>query len=451
MSKNTVLVLSSALLLCIAYAWPAYWCWLVFIFLIPLFAVNHSVGFKEGLLWGLVFYSLHLYPIAQILYEYAQDDYRMLLYPLLIIYLAIYSGIWFFLVRIVRKYCRALAWPVVTFCYFVWMQCAAFWIFDVREGYPFALPIIPLAQYAEIVRLLPWCGVYGLTALLIWSQWLIVAYVYNKKSGYALSAFCCYTVFFIGFFVPMQEQPLPNFAKKLVYISPSHFDEECFMHPLDCAQEIAYALQEGVTQYPEAICFVLPESAFPFVAYSHIYELWQSVVDDNNHELIVGLHKEYGCIIKNCFSHLKSCRIIQTYEKTHATCFTERTPFHLKGFKFFSHLFGGNTDRSQNNFSYIKGVHHKWSPLIRIFNYPFFPVLCSKLFFNDFLPLPFNKVPILLLCNDNWFTTNQMKRLMFLYAKIYTLRWNRPIIYVSHSIGTLISQTGRSTTLSTIA
>ena len=84
MSNSTVLIVLSAVLLCVAYAWPVYWCWLVFVFLIPLFAVDRPVGFKDGLLWGLVFYSLHLYPIAQILYDRAQGEYRLLLYPVLI-------------------------------------------------------------------------------------------------------------------------------------------------------------------------------------------------------------------------------------------------------------------------------------------------------------------------------------------------------------------------------
>jgi len=438
----------SAGLLYLAYRWPLYCGIGALIFLIPLYLSAGRLRFKEGFLWGALFYSLHLIPIAQILYDRAVGEWRLTVYVLLVVYMATQSGLWFFVAhRLDRYLCLRAVWPIITGAYFVWGQTRMFWFLGEPEGYPFSLPIIPLAAYAPSLRMMPLIGVYGITAILIMMQWLFAQYIRNKEGRYAAGGLVLLSVFCIGFFCKEDTPQLPDYLQQLVYVSLPQCAYEHNGHPIDCAQAIASVVQEGVEQFDKPVCFVLPESAFPFVLHPYVRDLWQSILDDNGSQLIVGIHKKDGFITKNSFIQLDFCRIIQTYEKKHSVIFTEKTPFYLKGCYFLSHLFGGKTDRSLHN-NYIRGTY---TSLIRIYTYYFFPVLCSELFFNDFSSLPFKKVPILLLCNDKWFTSDHMKNLMFLYAKTYAINWKRPLIYISHSKGALISQTGRAADLTTIA
>lgn len=445
MNNAYVLTIVSALLLFFAYVSPEYCGWLVFIFAVPLF-IGNKWGFRLGFVWGLCFYMLHLHAIADILYYKAHGNYRLVLFLFLVFYCAIQSGVFFKITGMQKRILQ----PFILSSFFIWMQTAVFWIFGVIEGYPFSLPIIPLGYYDWLLVLLPYSGVYGLTITLIYFQWLLVCAIRYKNKWYSTAVIAWISVFTIGLFVMQAEdvddETIKKIIQTMVYIQPSLLYQ---IHPLDYAQEIAYCLQQGSEQFVnQKKCFILPESAYPFIVHQHVLDMWQIIFDDNNSELILGAHKNIGNKTKNCAFHIKSCRIMLTYEKNHSTPFTERTPYYLKDWYFFTHLFGGKTDRSNYSSYNIRGTH---SSFIWIFNQPFYLVLCSELFFNDFLPLSNNKVPILLLCNDSWFSTNQMKNLMFLYAKIYAIRWKRPLIYISHTHATLFSKTGRAMPLSHLA
>ena len=389
-------------------------------------------GFRFGCLWGLCFYGLHCYPIATVLYLRGQGDYRLLVYLFLVLFFAIQSGFWFLCSHFIELYSSRHMRPLITMGYFVWMQTMVFWLFDICEGYPFALPIIPIAHHERLLQLLPLMGVYGMTMALIAGQWFIACAL--KQYQYSLLACGCFIPFLLGYAIQKQEL-IPEYIKHIVYISP---EWEC-MHPYDTAQDITYCLQKAAEQYKRGVCFIMPESAYPFSLSSYQTDLWQSVLYHNKQQIIIGAHKKSDKTSINTLFHLDQCRIIQTYEKKHSVILTERTPFYLKGIYFFTHLFGGNTDRSPIK----KDKRSIYSLLIRIYNYYFLPVLCSELFYNDFSSLPYKKAPILLLCNDGWFHFYYIRYCMLLYAKIYAIRWKRPIIYISHSNGFFISETGR--------
>jgi len=431
---------------------------------VPIYLYHDGLDFRQGFVWGAFFYFLHLYPIAEVLYVRGQGEYRMIVYIMLVVFFGVHSGLWFYYAQMLRRYIPLSAWPLVTYIYFMWMQTGVFWICDICEGYPFALPIIPLGEYADCMFLLPLLSVYGLTACLICAQWsfasVIRHYFYERKNKHTffhvIIAFCCYTVFIVGFFLCKDEASQESeIISHIVYISPSRFGMDSCTHPMDCTQEIAYALQKGIDQYhstfhkAHGLCFVFPESTFPFILYEHNHTLWQSILDDNEDkklQILLGAHEKPQNVSYNCLSLLNQRRIMQTYAKNHAVVFTERIPYLFKGISFFNNLFGGITDRSNNKIN--KGTY---SLLIKVHTHYILPILCSQLFYNDFSPLPFQKVPILLLCNDNWFSTHQIKNLMFLYAKIYAMSYKRPIIYVSFSRGIFFSETGRAVALSTIA
>lgn len=430
----------SALSLFLAYELPIYFCWLVFLFLIPLYLQASKLRFWDGFAWGLLFYGIHLYPLAYILYERAQGQLRLLVYPFIIIFFALHSGVWFYVGNSGYKKQYTWAWPSATIAYFFWMQTMAFWIFDLCEGYPFALPIIPLGEYPCFLRLISVLHIYGYTILLIIAQW----HVTQAKGRYKLLVLVWLFPFWAGCIVP--EDPISNEHKACEHITcilPTSFDEYALYHPMDCAQEIAIALQKGVAQTKEPTCFVFPESTFPFAVQEHHIALWQSILDDNPHSVMIGTHKKCGKINKNCIVYFNSRRIIQTYEKNHSCIFTERTPFLMKCTQLGACLFP-NTAHEVISYSgtysllYMESTHY------------ILPVLCSELFFNDFSQLPY-KEPILLFCNDSWFITNQMKNLMFLYTKIYAMIHQRYLYYISHSITALFPQTGRARALSTIA
>lgn len=440
------IVCISAFLFHLSYAVAPIFYWCAFLFLVPIFCLPR-LRFSYGLVWGLLFYAAHFYAVAYLIYEQGQGDYRLLVYLLLVLFCALHSASWLYIMGILEHgtSCAAVR-PLITFGFFVWMQTTLFWPFDLWEGYPFALPIIPLAHQVYCIYALPWIGVYGLTACLIAGQWTLVQALRTRSLIYIVATVLWYAPFFIGYVMPYQDEIVPSYTSNIICVAPVQHMKN-IKNPLDGAQEIAYALQDTVEQCHEPdSCFIMPESAYPFCMQEYQCSLWQSLFYHNEQQFIIGTHKKCNNKAINVLVQLNQCRIIQTYEKTHSTPLTERIPYYLRNYGLFN-LFGGETDRSHNKKIGQEDIRNLFTILIRINHHYFLPVLCSELFFNDFSSLPFKKVPMLLLCNDGWFYHDYPRYCMFLYAKIYAITWQRSLLYISHTRGFFISQTGNAAAL----
>ena len=123
----------------------------------------------------------------------------------------------------------------------------------------------------------------------------------------------------------------------------------------------------------------------------------------------------------------------------------------LKEYRFFNNLFGGNTDRSNQQ----KIVQKIWNTSIlnnnTVFSQNYFIMICSELFFNGFFPIPKNEKPIILLCNESWFSSRYIKTLMLNYVQLYALSTQKEVIYVGHYHGVFISKRGKVQNLLAIA
>lgn len=95
----------------------------VYFFLIPIFwytrKYNKLFSFKDGFIWGVFFFTVHCSSFLQILINKGCGQGRVLAYVLLVIYMSLHSGIWFFFAnQLTKKVSVSLAWLAATVGYF---------------------------------------------------------------------------------------------------------------------------------------------------------------------------------------------------------------------------------------------------------------------------------------------------------------------------------------------
>ena len=88
-------IILSACIYLISFIYPNYLYCGLFLYLVPLFISDVQYKFKEGYLWGFIFFAGHLSWFGQMIYEKGQGDMRMIVYLVTVCYFAIFSGFWF--------------------------------------------------------------------------------------------------------------------------------------------------------------------------------------------------------------------------------------------------------------------------------------------------------------------------------------------------------------------
>lgn len=428
-----ILVSSSALILAASYLITFLW-WTVFIFLIPLFfcALKYPIKpYKDGLVWGLLFWTIHYYGIVYVIYEKGEGEWRLLAGLFLILYSSLYVILWFAIAKRLAHLRDSSSWKVVcwivaTFFYFYWVRYYMFFIFNQKIGYSFGLPTLLLAHSPKTLVLLPTFGTNIFLLITLASGGMAALALYERSYCKLLFALAVLVPFGVGFvWQPPAEKP--KALNLFGYITPISSPS-----PYECAVDINEKITELLIRHPSVQYVVMPESAYPFYLNEdrQALELWRTNALRNNACLLLGSYRnEKTSQGHNSFYHIQEGRIISFYDKRLQFPFIEYHPWnHCEKIK---ELFLKN----KKEFTCSKRTAH---PFILSDTLSVMPMLCSDLFFD--LPLSTNnKWPIVCAVNDNWFSILYMRKLMLLFAVYKSIETSHDIIYVSYSHGVWLS------------
>lgn len=435
-AKVWLFLVVSAMLLNLALMMPDFFFAVSFIFLIPIFYLvqgNSRLGFVHGFFWGILFFLVHFVEFFLLVYQQASGTFRPVFPLLLVIYCALYAGLWFKLAYSCEyrlPQFRSLWWIVSTAFYFFFMTEFLFWIFGSLSGYCFINPLVPLAIHPFLLGMLANVTFLPLFTCIVISSWLLAKYGIKGRSADGVLGMLMLAPFIGGYWVPKSHQKTID-AKLIAYAVCDEMD-----NPLECAQNITKNIQKALEEKPSAIMIIMPESTFPFCLnnYPEFIEMWSLNALDNEQELLIGSHSAEQDSFLNSFFVVRDSRIMHRYVKNTYMFFTEYIPPLWNLFPFFKTLFLRNKKEFTPN-------NKKDDRLFLLAGgYTFEPCICSDLFLTR---KKFNSpYPLLCIASDNRFQCKYFKRLMALFARYAALEMDKEIIYVTQSTAILINRKG---------
>lgn len=402
-------VLSSAVLYAASFLCLPFFWWALFFFLIPLFwALRfYRLSFLHGVMWGCVSYGSLLSAVWLVSIEYGAGWFRYSAPGLVVLWFALWSGLWFVLLTMACSYTgskKALVQTSITTAYFMGIHTLVLWpFFGCAQGYPFVCPLIPLI-YVSSPGLLPFIHTAGLLFILVGIQVLCV-----QKTKLALLG--------IGlFFLP--DQRMAGCWKQEMLCTAERWS--C-PEPYERAQEICHHLIACKERHPEKRFIVLPESTFPFVLTEHLYavKMWTDNALQTDTYLILGAYRREGGKLFNTFFITHQGRIIYYYDKTHLIPFFEQNHSNKLVFKKGNSLFLHKKESFSPGTSPQNTFMLTGSDLIT-------PLICSETFWT--MPSCAQAVALV---NDSYFSLAYFPLTMRLLAHMNALEQRTDLLYCS--------------------
>lgn len=374
--SGIIVIFISAIIYNLAFYYPPL-AFLILLFWVPLYG---NYGFKKGFLWGILAYGIHSYWLFILLKtkSEASPTLCLFLYFFIVIYFALTSGVWFFVLQ--KLNIRSVAtYLLIMGGYFIGLHWYGLWFISWDNikfnaaGYPFFFPLIPLIKYKLFLYLIS-CAV--------------------------------------GMFNPYKDTRPPGI--KFVHLKP---DDNQYRQNADIVgQRIYHKLAE--LNLREGDIVVAPESTYPFSLNKHVkdIDLWEYALKENS-LLIGGLQTKLKKRHQSIY-WIRRRRIMEVYDKTNLIPFVEKLPNFLEKSTLLSDLFLNNKRSIHEGNG---GTLFKLNSKICIK-----PLVCSELFFGV------KKVSdCYLVCfiNDSWFTTT-FRYWMQSYARLISAWINRPILYI---------------------
>jgi apolipoprotein N-acyltransferase len=430
-------ILLSAVLYSVAFVFPSC-CFFVFLFLVPLFYVvfrDQKIAFVDGFLWGLSVFLIQYHALFWFFLEHVQGSLRITAWFFLMLYIALYAGIWFWLSAKLSSYINPLiAWSLTSLGYFCAMTTFSLWIFGNVEGTIFSFPLLPLVYYPRWLVLLPCCGKFFLLEFLIIAQACCALSFVKKRIIYFMLSILFFFPFLYGWIMQEKVQNVPGWIDKVGFIAPRLGNGA---HPLDYAENIMEQIHT-LQKSPHINVIIGPESTFPFALNDcpRSIALWyENALHDDTH-LILGSHKkgEDGKLYNSLY-YITKGRIILSYDKTHLMPFTEQVPNAWRKILKNIHI------SLHKNKSFSRG-ERVLCPIQLPQGISLTPFICSELFFLDAAPPGLPSHDIVAIVNDSWFSCLSMKELMHMCACFKALEWKKNILYVSHTYQTYITKDG---------
>lgn len=371
------LVCSSALLFSSAFLWPAYCFWAIFIFFIPLWHLfkRGQGSFVKGYMWGIICWSLQLSALLIFLFEHGSGSapLRMSAWLVLVFYLSIYAGIWFWIIKVANDFfyastVKSFIIISVSMAYFYWIHRAVFFIFGRVFGYPFSNPLLPLMI---IPRLL------------------------------------------------LYPQPKEEWQNQIAIIAPHNYESAW-----DRAYDFLERCKKISNNKPAVKVIITPESAFPFPLnnYPEFIALWSEYPGFECIHFLIGAHRQEGKKLFNTLYYIHQGRIIQYYDKKTTLLIAEELPTN-KFWLWTQKIFLADKHQVHGSINARKAITIDGLPKL-------LPYICSDLFFCYKNPKMDDAV-ILCTVNDGWFSMNYMKELLQLYVRLAAINLNKQILYIN--------------------
>jgi|GEM_PF-2799423 apolipoprotein N-acyltransferase len=449
MHKKWFLVLASATAGASLFLLPELTHFFVFSFLLPIFfgsLIGYRLSFREGFVWGLLFFGSSLLGILVLLHESAEGTWRYLGYGFLVIYFALYTSLWFgasdYLINffsIKNVYKRAAVWFITSGIYFFLVHYYSLFIFGQEQGYALGNPLVAAAINPMMQNILPIIGTMGAWCALVAVQ-LALSLLLTKMKRAMVAIFILILYQFITAGGWWGREPygasLPPYLNSLGYLCAPPGEHE---YPWDIAQEISHQLFDLRQRHPEVSIILMPESSCKFALnkYPRIIQSWIDTVLHEDCILCIGSHRQDENQLFNCLYCINIGPIIFTYDKQQPIPFGEYIPYPWNKIKSVEQLFLNNKK------SFKAGC------TCASFTLPQFtciPQICYELYFCSSDPgknLAKN-VPVLAVTNDAWYgKTPHFQRFLLLLARYRALEWGRPIMYIAHTGGWWLEPHGK--------
>jgi apolipoprotein N-acyltransferase len=433
----------------IAFMYPLSLSWLLFFTYGLLFYYGLTVRFSflNGLLWGVIAFGVHLWPLLSLFISSAYGQWRVSGWVFLVLYTSLYAGLCFTITdtvshRVTQGDGMKVALSIFTLWLFiVWLDAYFLWIFDNVEGYCCFHPLVPLMSFNCIRLLVLHVGKQWATfAVLIWCA-LGALSVATYRTAYRrvflgmLCSMCAYTVS-----LNHHSFYKPEWLARIAWIS-INIPVACGVHSQDCAYSIYMAVKQVRQMRPDVKLIVMPESSFPFALNSHpeALALWQTALQEVDGGgdlpiLIVGSHRASDTKLFNTCYVIDQDGIKAYYDKRHRLFFAERLPKWFAHYKPVCDLF------LKNHRAFTQGTISQ-DILCSIDGITYMACICSELFFDCWTKAQADVLVCLI--NDGWYKGSSLPDLLYLSGRLRAITESRDIIYVSHSRGIFIDHLGR--------
>jgi len=441
MKKSPYLFLFlSTILYALPFFFSAQLWWLIFIFPIPLLhtACTYVVSFKEGYIWGIIVFALHLHAGICIIANLAGDWWWIgfLIGITMVLYQAIMPAFLFGSAHMIitcnsitSPIVRLVVWATTVGLFIVWVDQYCMWIFGIQEGYPLMHPLIVLAQHPAL--LLP-LSVLGKPIMLIFFLLIpisVILFLWYKN--------ICSLLFFVIAIAPWMYWGLQhnnNDQKKNVHTTLKSLPLMIRAHNSpDTIRILIRHLNKLITAHPETTIVVMPESALDMIDPQDLCLLNQHL-QKKIHLIFGACHCTNDCYY-NALYWVHDGVIKARFDKKHAMLMTERLSDWMNVSCMRAMYFKNNI--------FIRRADNKRILLPIMHDNIFIPYICSELFFTEYPDNDDNTTPIMAIVNDTLLTGTYLQELIYLLARLKAIQWQREIVYVSYGRSVFIERWGR--------
>lgn|GEM_PF-5334274 len=426
-----ILLLISGICYGIAFIFPDSLWWTIFFYPLFFLMAPTTIGFFGAFFWSFIAHCLHLSGIALALY---QMNTPLLIIIGMFLYVPLITGCIFAVVKkvsfsmkrqqihIAPTLINGLSLLLHRLC----ITCFIMLPFGRLEGYIFMHPLILLVDLPLFQSALRWYNLDILTIIFYTTFTFIMLFFHEKKKAYlALAGICILLIIFPSGF-KKKGAPVPAWIHSIAVI-PLFFPDP---KNLTAISTIIKQKMEDAQRTRDINLFVLPEGAINCpLSCEQIEKMFGT--DEMHNILVCSSAFKKQKIRNSCFFLQKNnCRTV--YHKRHALPITERP---INRFQTIDvHI------RPSKNPHPIIFVNEEFSLV---------PYICSDFFFNNREDDVFHTIPIIVLCNDIWFSgfASYIRQLMVKTTQFKAINWNRPIVYSAYSSSYYININGTLTAL----
>lgn len=445
--KKYIYLIISSCLYSVAFIYAQLF-WTIFLFLPLIFyiAQNKELTFLEGFLWGFTSFGLQeagiFYSVSQMAINNSYTIYLLSFF--IILYQALFSGLWFWFTNKLIKISKfkSLVLIFTTWLYFLFLDRYILFISGFAEGYPFANPLLVVANCRQLLYFLPFITttflllIFIITASLLVDKTLFGQYKYI----YFLIAILFWGYGFLQEQFCYTAQDSSNFIATIGYLPYSFYNKKNqFKSVQEMQEKIIISLKEDNNKQ----LFIAPESALFLCDLSHNIDFLGILTEEKlgkKVHLICGAIRETENLFYNTAYWLYNGQLVQWHDKMHALLLTETLPQWAQ-FKYLVDGYFG--ERPLISRSVKKRKIFKLKLGNQDFN--FIPFICSEIFFLYQKPNLDNQknIVILSLSNDSWIESKYLDNLMLLMHIFRAIEWNLPIIYCAYKQAVFISKSGK--------
>lgn len=419
---------------CSTYCWP-----FVLIFPAPLLyvAAQNTVSYKHGILWAIIAFGIHLGGVIAGLDNFAEGTLFARTAPgiVLVMTTAIYTATWFAINNLLVTQCslktttaKLLLWTISYGFFILFMEHASFILYGRIEGHFLFNPLFVLAEYPQILSLLPLIGKSVLTMLIMGFSGSLVYWLLTK-SRYSLLCILLFAApWIISISIPLQPMQTPSWLSHIAYVPAKLSSDVNLTRQATAAQEIFFHV---AVLNPDAKLIIMPESSIFCDHLSKAPELcalWSGKELLRPLHIVLGSFRWDGPAYRNTLHWFYDGKLQEIFDKRHAMLLTEALP-EIFSFKLFEDLF----------FSKYPGITpstNERKALNVLDEVAFIPYICSELFFNDTPDDTYGKgSTILAITNDLWCSKSNISKMMCLAARLRAIQWQRNILYISYAFG----------------